>query len=141
MLLDVLHGAPSKHGNFMRKTVVSEVLRGPRGVKIGPQRPLGAHLELLGLLQASWGDLRRLRGPKRQSRKRLLAGTRRLRRLISAILRAKRFPKWIPKASQIEIRNSSRAKKKNMKSPSAVPNTRGPTDGSLTARPKRENRT
>ena len=37
--------------------VVFEVLRGPTGVKIGLQRPLGAFLERLGLMDASWSGL------------------------------------------------------------------------------------
>ena len=50
-------GAPWKHSKFMPKTVVFEVLRGPRGVKIGPQRLLGPFLERLGLMEASWSAL------------------------------------------------------------------------------------
>ena len=49
--------APSKHGNLMRKAAVFELLRAPRRVKTGPQKPLGAFLERLGLMQASWSVL------------------------------------------------------------------------------------
>ena len=44
----------------MPKSGVFEVLRGPRRVLIGPQRPLGPFLERLGLMDASrsrLGDL------------------------------------------------------------------------------------
>ena len=49
--------APSKHGNLLRKTAVFEGLRAPRGLKIGPQRLLGAFLDRLGLLKAPWSVL------------------------------------------------------------------------------------
>ena len=55
-------GAPWKHSNVMPKTAIFEVLRGPRGVKIGPQRLLGPFLERLGLMEASWSALGRAKG-------------------------------------------------------------------------------
>ena len=42
-----------KCGFEVKKKVVFEVLKGPRGVKIAPQRPLGPILEPLELLEAS----------------------------------------------------------------------------------------
>ena len=48
---------------FNMQNAVFELLRAPRGVKIGPQRPLGAFLEHLGLMQASWSVLGSHLGP------------------------------------------------------------------------------
>ena len=83
-------GAPWKHSNFMPKTVIFEVLRGPRGVKIGPQRLLGPFLERLGLMEACWSALGGLLerswaalGPKKTNLDRLLAGPRAPRRPVS----------------------------------------------------------
>ena len=41
----------------MPQSIIFEVLRGPRGVKIGPERPLGPFLERLGLMDASRSGL------------------------------------------------------------------------------------
>ena len=84
----------------MRKTAVFEVLRGPRGIKIGPQRPLGAFLERLDLLQASWSGLGGLLerswtalGPKKKPLQRLLKGPKR---------EPRRFPNRVPEATGAE---------------------------------------
>ena len=84
----------------MPKTVIFEVLRGPRGVKISPQRLLGLFLERLGLMEASWSALGGLLerswaalGPKKTNLDRLLAGPRAPRRPVSNGLGAK----WTPK--------------------------------------------
>ena len=58
-------GAPWKHSNFMPQTSIFEVLRGPRGIKIGPQRLLGPFLERLGLMEASWSALGGLLEPQK----------------------------------------------------------------------------
>ena len=42
---------------FDAQIAVFEVPRGPGGVKMGPQRPLGPFLERLGLMDASWSGL------------------------------------------------------------------------------------
>ena len=91
------------------KTAVFEVLRGPTGVKIGLQRPLGAFLERLGLMDASWSGLGDLLerswtalGPKKSPLDRLLAAPRGVPREVSAILEAKRLPKGRPRGSKIE---------------------------------------
>ena len=104
-------GAPWKHSDFMPQTDIFEVLRGPRGVKNGPQRPLGPFLERLGLMEASWSGLGDLLersgtalGPKKSPLDRLLAALRRGLRLVSAILGAKRLPKRRPRGSQMELK-------------------------------------
>ena len=78
----------------MPKTAVFEVLRGPTGVKIGLQRPLGAFLERLGLMDASWSGLGGLLerswtapGPKKSPLDRPLAGLKKLPRQVSPLLK------------------------------------------------------
>ena len=78
----------------MAKINVFEVQRGPGGVKVGPQRPLGPFLERLGLMDASWSGLGDLLerswtalGPKKSPLERLLAAPRGIPREVSAILR------------------------------------------------------
>ena len=115
-------GAPSKHGNLTLKIVIFEALRGPREVKIGPQRPLGPFLERLGLMDASWSALAGLLerswtalGPKKRSLERLLAAPRGIPREVSAILTAKRLPKrrpkWHPKTLQVACMRPRRSKR------------------------------
>ena len=62
----------------MPKTNIFEVLRDPRGSKIGPQRLLGPFLERLGLMEASWRPLGAVLGGSRteSSLERLLAAPR-----------------------------------------------------------------
>ena len=101
-------GAPWKHSNFMPKTNTFEVLRDPRGSKIGPQRLLGPFLERLGLMEACWSALGGLLerswaalGPKKTNLDRLLAGPRAPRRPVSNGLGAK-WAKLVPKPNQAE---------------------------------------
>ena len=79
----------------MPKIAVFEVPRGPGGVKMSPQRPLGPFLERLGLMDASWSGLGDLLerswtalGPKKTNLERLLAAPRGIPREVSAILGA-----------------------------------------------------
>ena len=121
-------GAPWKHSNFMPKTNIFEVLRDPRGVKIGPQRLLGPFLERLGLMEACWsalgGFLERswaALGPKKTNLDRLLAGPRPPRRPVSACLGAKYLPKRSPGGSKNEVRKRSKLKMaKPLKSPTVA---------------------
>ena len=95
----------------MPQIAVFEVPRGPGGVKMGPQRPLGPFLERLGLMDASWSGLGDLLerswtalGPKKSPLDRLLAAPRGFPREVSAILRAKWLPKRSPGGSKIGSR-------------------------------------
>ena len=110
-------GASWKHSNFMPKTSIFEVPRGPRGVKFGPQRLLGPFLERLGLMEAYWSALGGLLerswaalGTKKTNLYRLLAGPRAPRRPVSNGLGAKwaskrgsqRLPKLASEPKQVE---------------------------------------
>ena len=106
-----------KHGNLTLKIAIFEVLRGLRGVKIGPQRPLGRFLERLGLMDASWSGLGGLLerswaalGPIKSPLDRLLAAPRRIMRLVSAILGTNRLPKRRPRGSKIESQRRAKLK-------------------------------
>ena len=94
----------------MPKIVVFEVPRGPGGVKMGPQKPLGPFLERLGLMDASWSGLRPFGAlldgsrTKKNLLDRLSAAPRGSPREISAILRAKALPKRTPGGSKIGSR-------------------------------------
>ena len=86
-------------------------MKGPSGVKIGPQRPLGPILEPPQLFEASSNALGGLLGrswrppePKKSALERLLAGPRAIPREVSAILEAKWLPKRTPGGSQMELK-------------------------------------
>ena len=115
-------GAPSKHRNLTLKIFIFEILRGPRGVKIGLQRPLGPFLERLGLLDASWSGLGGIferswtaLGPEKRSLERLLAAPRGFPRQVSAILRAKKLPKRSPGGPKVSPGGDSSRKERNHK--------------------------
>jgi len=96
---------------FHAQSIIFEVLRGPGGVKIGPERPPGPFLEHLGLTEASWSGIGGLLerswtalGPTKSPLDGLLTTPRRIPREVSAILEAKRLPKRSPGESQIGSR-------------------------------------
>ena len=112
----------------MPQIAVFEVPRGPRGVEMGPRRPLGPFLERLGLMDASWsglGDLLKRSwtalGPKKSPLDRLLAAPRGIPREVSAILGSQRLQKGRPRRSKIEVRKRSKLKMaKPLKSPTVA---------------------
>ena len=104
----------------------------PKGVKIGPPRPLGGVLEPLEVWEASWSALGcpleslgyllgrswSRSGPKKTNLERLLAAPRGIPREVSAILGANKLPKGRPRGSKIEVRKRSKLKMaKPLKSP------------------------
>ena len=89
-----------------------EPKRVPNGHQIGPKWLPGGLLELLGRLKASWSAPARALGAStlafgapKSTLERLLAAPRRIPRELSAIIGAKRVPKWTPGGCQNGVQN------------------------------------